>query len=248
MALFNYLIKIEYDGSDYVGWQSQKNGISIQGAIEKALYRLLQQKITIIGSGRTDKGVHAIEQCANFKINKRINDKNKFLNSINFFLRNKFIAVTDLESKKLSFHSRFSAKQRIYEYRIINRQGALVLDQKRAWHVKKKLNIDLLKKGAKALEGLHDFSTFRAASCSAKSPVKKINSVKIKKANDKILIVFKSKSFLQNQVRSMVGCLEYLAVGKWSFDVFRKVFKSKKRKKCAPPAPPYGLYLKKIKY
>ena len=248
MALFNYLIKIEYDGSDYVGWQSQKNGISIQGAIEKALYRLLQQKITIIGSGRTDKGVHAIEQCANFKINKRINDKNKFLNSINFFLRNKFIAVTDLESKKLSFHSRFSAKQRIYEYRIINRQGALVLDQKRAWHVKKKLNIDLLKKGAKALEGIHDFSTFRAASCSAKSPVKKINSVKIKKANDKILIVFKSKSFLQNQVRSMVGCLEYLAVGKWSFDVFRKVFKSKKRKKCAPPAPPYGLYLKKIKY
>ena len=248
MALFNYLIKIEYDGSDYVGWQFQKNGISIQGTIEKALYKLFRQKITIIGSGRTDKGVHAIEQCANFKINKRVEDKYKFLSSVNFFLKNKFIAITDIVEKKLTFHSRFSAKERVYEYQIINRQGALSLDKKRAWHVKKKLNIDLLKKGAKTFEGTHDFSTFRAASCSAKSPIKKINSIKIKKKDDKISIIFKSKSFLQNQVRSMVGCLEYLACGKWSLDVFTKVFKSKKRKKCAPPAPPYGLYLKKIKY
>ena len=246
--MFNYLIKIEYDGTNFVGWQSQKNGISIQEKIEKVLEKVFKSKIRIIGAGRTDKGVHANGQCANFTINSKIDDIRKFLNSINFFLKNSLISILEVKKKGLNFHCRFDAKERIYEYRIINRLGSLSIDKNKAWHIKKKIDIKLLKKGAKILEGKHDFSTFRAASCSAKSPIKKINYVKIRKHKDTIFIRFSSKSFLQNQVRSMVGSLKYLSTDKWSFDDFKKAFKSKKRLKCAPPAPACGLYLQKVIY
>jgi tRNA pseudouridine38-40 synthase len=244
----NYLLKIEYDGTKYVGWQFQKNGKSIQDAIEIALYRMFKFKIRVIGAGRTDKGVHANGQHANFKIDKNIDNKKKFINSINFFLKENLISVLDIKKKDLNFNARFNAKERIYEYKIINREGALSLGKNQAWHIKKRLDLNLLKQGAKALEGEHDFSTFRAASCSAKSPIKKMNSIKIKKQGELILITFKSKSFLQNQVRSIVGCLEYLSSKKWTLKYFKKVLNSKKRSKCAPPAPACGLYLKDIKY
>ena len=239
---------IEYDGTNFVGWQSQKNGVSIQKEIEKALRKILKLKIKLIGAGRTDKGVHAYGQCANFKINEKIKDKNKFLNSINFFLQKKKISILDIKKKDNNFNSRYSAKERIYEYLIVNRQGSLSLFKNKAWHIKKKLDIRLLKTGANILQGKHDFSTFRASSCSAKSPIRKINSIKVKKSNGKIIILFNSKSFLQNQVRSMVGCLNYLSQKKWNVKTFKKIFKSKKRSLCAPPAPAHGLYLKKIKY
>lgn len=246
--MFNYLIQIEYDGTDFVGWQTQKNGKSIQDSIETALKKVLKTKISIIGAGRTDKGVHALSQFANFKLKKKIKDKKIFLNSINFFLKKKQISVLDIKKKVENFHARFSANLRTYEYLIINRQGKLSLNKNRAWHVKKKIDINLMKKGAKILEGTHDFSTFRAASCSAKSPIKKIYPIKISKVNEIIKIRISSKSFLQNQVRSMVGCLKYLSTYKWSLKNFKKFFKSKKRVNCAPPAPAYGLYLLKIKY
>ncbi len=246
--LFNYALKIEYDGTNFVGWQYQKNGSSIQERIEKNLIKILKSKIKIIGAGRTDKGVHAYGQCANFKTSKKIENINKFQDSINFFLKKSLISIVDIRKKNLLFHSRHSAKERIYEYKIINRVGALSLDLNKAWHVKKKINIRLMKYGAKLLEGTHDFSTFRSASCSAKSPIKKMNSIKVKKKGDEIKIEFKSKSFLQNQVRSMVGSLKYLSVGKWTKKAFINAFKSKKRKECAPPAPACGLYLKEIKY
>ena len=246
--MHNYLIKIEYDGTNYVGWQYQKNGRSIQEKIEKALKKLFKSKIRIIGAGRTDKGVHAIAQHANFKINKKIENEKKFLNSMNFFLRKDLISIIEIKKKSKVFHSRFDAKERIYEYKIINREGALSLNNNKAWHIKNRLNLDFLKKGAKLLEGTHDFSTFRAASCSAKSPLKKIYPIKINKVSEIIKIRISSKSFLQNQVRSMVGCLKYLSTYKWSLDDFKKAFKSKKRINCAPPAPACGLYLSKIKY
>ena len=244
----NYQLKIEYDGTKFVGWQFQKNGKSIQDVIEKALYKILKSKIRIIGAGRTDKGVHANGQCANFKIDKNIDNKKKFINSINFFLKENLISVLDIKKKNLNFNSRFNAKERIYEYKIINREGALSLNKNQAWHIKKKLDLKLLKQGGKILEGEHDFSSFRAASCSAKSPIKRMNSIRIKKYGELILITFKSKSFLQNQVRSIVGCLEHLSSKKWDLKYFKKVFNSKKRSKCAPPAPACGLYLKDIKY
>ena len=246
--MFNYLIKIEYVGTNFVGWQSQKNGKSIQNSVEKALTKVLKSQIRVIGSGRTDKGVHALSQYANFKSKIKINEKKIFLNSVNFFLKKKGISILDIKTKKKDFHARFSAKLRTYEYLIINRQGDLSIDRDRAWHIKKKINLKLMRRGAKILEGTHDFSIFRASSCSAKSPIKKMYPIKISKINDKIKIRFCSKSFLQNQVRSMVGCLMYLSIGKWSITDFKIAFKSKKRSHCAPPAPACGLYLFNIKY
>ena len=244
----NYLLQIEYDGTKFVGWQRQKNGISVQQRIEETFQTILNSKIKIIGSGRTDKGVHARAQFANFKTDYQIKDLKKFLNSVNFFLNRHLISIVTIKKKNLDFNSRYSAKERIYEYKIINRAGGLSLDQNRAWHIKSKLNIKLLKKGAKILTGKHDFSTFRSSSCSAKSPIKKMNSVKVVKRGDEILITFKSKSFLQNQVRSMVGSLKYLSLNKWDLKKFDKIFKSKKRQLCAPPAPACGLYLKYVIY
>ncbi len=246
--MFNYIIKIEYEGTNFVGWQNQKNGKSIQGSIEKALQKVLGTKIKITGAGRTDKGVHAYSQIANFKLKKKIDNKNIFLDSANFFLKKKLISILDIKKQKKNFHARFSAKLRTYEYFIINRHGTLSIYKNRAWHVKKKIDLNLMKKGAKLLEGYHDFSTFRAASCSAKSPLRKIYPIKVHKVNDIIKIRISSKSFLQNQVRSMVGCLKYLSTFKWSLNDFKKAFKSKKRTNCAPPAPACGLYLIKIKY
>ena len=173
MKNYNYLIKIEYDGTRFVGWQFQKNGQSIQERIEKILSKLLNSKIKIIGAGRTDKGVHALGQHANFRTNKKIENKKKFLNSLNFFLSKYLISIIKISSKSLSFNSRFNAKERTYKYIITNRESYLSLDRNRAWHVKSKLDINLLKKGAKLFVGTHDFSTFRASSCSAKSPIKK---------------------------------------------------------------------------
>tara|TARA_A100001035_G_C27650447_1_gene438913 strand:+ start:19 stop:759 length:741 start_codon:yes stop_codon:yes gene_type:complete len=244
----NYLLKIEYDGSYFVGWQKQKNGLSVQETIEKAIKKILKKKIKLVASGRTDKGVHAKAQHANFIVNLKIENKQKFLNSLNFFLGRYLISVVDIKRKSLKFNSRYFAKERTYEYKIINRLGSLSLEKNKAWHIKTKLDLRLIKKGAKILEGTHDFSTFRSSSCSAKSPIKKLNSVRVKKVGDEILITFKSKSFLQNQVRSMVGSLKYLSVKKWDLAKFNKVLKSKNRNLCAPPAPAHGLYLKKVIY
>ena len=239
---------MKYEGTNFVGWQSQKNGKSIQDSLEIALKKVLKTKIRILGAGRTDKGVHAYAQFANFKIEKKIDNKKIFLDSVNFFLKKKLISVLDIKEKTGSFHARFSAKLRTYEFLIINRQGSLSINKDRAWHVKKKIDLNLMKKGAKLLEGTHDFSTFRATSCSAKSSIKKIYPIKISKVNEIIKIRISSKSFLQNQVRSIVGCLKYLSTHKWSLNEFKKAFKSKKRINCAPPAPAHGLYLLRIKY
>ncbi len=245
---YNYQITIEYDGTKYVGWQFQKNGLSIQEVLEKKLKKLFKKKIKIIGAGRTDAGVHATGQCANFFINKKIENTKSFLSSINFFLKKYSISVIDIKKKDFYFHSRHSAKERIYEYKITNRYSPLALNKNRTWLIKKKIDLKILKKGAKILKGKHDFSTFRSSSCSARSPVKTINDVKVISKGNSINLQFRSKSFLQNQVRSMVGCLKYLACKEWNLKKFKKVFKSKNRKLCAPPAPASGLYLIKIKY
>jgi|TARA_B100000745_G_scaffold117522_1_gene75932 tRNA pseudouridine38-40 synthase len=246
--MFRYQIKIEYDGTDFVGWQYQKNGKSVQGVLQKILLQFLKKKIIVVGSGRTDSGVHAIEQSAHIDLEKKIFEKKKFLQSLNFYLRNYPIAITDIKEKDQNFHARHSAKKRTYKYLIINRMSPPVLKKNRAWHIRKKLDVKVMKKGSKMLLGTHDFSTFRTSSCQAKSPVKTMEKISIKKSKDKITLKFVSRSFLQQQVRSMVGCIKYLGEGKWSVDNFKKSFKSKKRSNCAPPAPACGLYLERIKY
>ena len=243
-----YQLLIEYVGTNFRGWQIQKKGSTIQGLIQEKLSKLLKQKIILNGSGRTDTGVHAIEQSAHFDCQKKIVDLIKFLKSINYFLNDKGIAIKKIRKRGNKFHSRFSAKQRIYKYIIFNQISAPVIEKKRGWHIKKPLDLDLIKKGAKKLIGTNDYSTFRSSSCHAKSPIKTIKSVKIKSSKSKIEIEFISQSFLQQQVRSMVGCLKYLGEKKWDLKQFDKVFKSKKRALCAPPAPPEGLFLIRIVY
>ncbi len=244
----NYQLLIEYDGTKFVGWQTQKKGMSVQGEIEKILKKILKKKIRLNGSGRTDSGVHALEQSATFKSDIKIKNKVLFLRSMNHFLSKKNISILNFKTKKINFHARFSARKRSYKYIIINRESPLSLMKKKAWHLKKKLNIDLMKQGLLILKKNKDFSTFRSSSCSAKSPIRTLDKAFVRKKNLKIEIFFSSKSFLQQQVRSMVGCLKYLSEGKWSLKDFEKVVKSKQRSKCAPPAPPYGLYLKKVYY
>ena len=242
-----YKIKVEYDGTPFVGWQFQKNGQSVQEVLKNAIFDLSKEKVVVTGAGRTDSGVHALAQIAHFDLKKKIEEK-KLLPALNQCIGNKHIAILDIKKVNKRFHSRFSAKKRTYEYIIINRQSPLVLEKNKAWHIRKKLDIKAMKKGAKLLLGTHDFSTFRASSCGAKSPIKTIEKILIKKNKDKISLQFTSRSFLQQQVRSMVGCIKYLGEGKWNLDTFKKSFKSKNRAKCAPPAPACGLYLKKISY
>ena len=243
-----YQILIEYVGTNYNGWQVQRKGKTIQGRIQNAISKIFKEKINIIGSGRTDSGVHALEQSAHFDTNTKINDSYKFLKSVNHFLSRYGISILDLKKRKLTFHARYSAKARIYRYVILNRKTGSVLKNKRCWHIIKKLNLEMMKKGAKKLIGTKDFSTFRSSSCSAKTPVRTIKSIRFLTKQDIIEIEIKAQSFLQNQVRSMVGCLKYVGEDKWSIQKFDKIIKSKKRINCAPPAPAEGLYLTKVIY
>ena len=246
--MLKYQILIEYVGTNFRGWQVQKKGKTIQGLIQDKISVLLKEKINLLGAGRLDKGVHAIEQSAHFECKTKIINLNKFLKSINFFLNKDMVTILKIKKQNKDFHARYSAKMRIYRYVIINRISESVLDQNRNWHIINDLDIEMMKKAAKKLVGTNDFSTFRAASCRAKSPIKTMKSVKIKSKNKKIEIEFQSQSFLQQQVRSMVGCLKYVGEKKWSLKKFILVMNSKKRALCAPPAPPEGLYLVRVIY
>ena len=246
--MHRYQILIEYVGTNFIGWQIQSKGQSIQKFSQIKISKLLKEKINLVGSGRTDSGVHAIEQSAHFDCKKKIENLDKFLKSINYFLNTQLVSITSIKKKNLNFHARFSAKQRIYTYIIFNRISGPSIEKNRGWHIKKKLDLKLMKKGTKKLLGTNDFSTFRSSSCNAKSSIRTIKSIKIKKVKNKIQIQFKSQSFLQQQVRSMVGCLKYLAEKKWNLKQFESVFKSKKRTLCAPPAPAHGLFLEKVIY
>jgi len=246
--MHRYQILIEYEGTKFIGWQIQSKGQSIQKIIQNKISKILKQKITLIGAGRTDSGVHAIEQSAHFNCKKKIGNLDKFIQSLNYFLNSNLISIVKIKKRSLNFHSRFSAKKRIYRYVIFNRISKPSIEKDRGWHIKKKLDLKLMKKGAKKLLGTNDFSTFRASSCNSNSPIRTMESIKIKGKKNKIEIQFKSKSFLQQQVRSMMGCLKYLGEKRWSLKKFERVFKSKKRILCAPPAPAHGLFLEKVIY
>ena len=246
--MFKYQVLIEYVGTNFRGWQVQTKGKTIQGLIQDKISKLLKEKIVLLGAGRLDKGVHAIEQSAHFECKTKILNLDKFLKSLNFFLNKDMVTIIKIKKRSKDFHARFSAKMRIYRYIIINRLSRPVLEKNRGWHIIKKLDLEKMKEAGKLLVGINDFSTFRASTCRAKSPIKNMKSVKIKSKKNKIEIEFQSKSFLQQQVRSMVGCLKYVGEKKWSIKKFIFVLNSKKRTLCAPPAPPEGLYLTRVIY
>ena len=246
--MFKFQILIEYVGTNFKGWQIQTKGKTIQGLVQDKISKLLKEKIILIGAGRLDKGVHASEQSAHFECKTKILNLDRFLKSLNYFLNKEMITILKIKKRGKDFHARYSAKMRIYRYVIINRLSRPMLEKNRCWHVMNKLDVKMMKKAAKELIGTNDFSTFRASTCRAKSPVKTMKSVKIKSYNNKIDIEFQSQSFLQQQVRSMVGCLKYVGEKKWTLKKFISVIKLKNRTLCAPPAPPEGLYLSKIIY
>jgi len=246
--MFRYQILIEYVGTNFRGWQIQKKGKTVQGLLQDKISKLLKEKVIIYGAGRLDVGVHAKEQSAHFDCKNRIEKFYRFLKSINHFLNKDGITILKIKKRSNNFHARFSAKMRVYNYVIINRISGPVLDENRGWHIVKDLDLELMKSAARKLIGTKDFSTFRKSSCRAKSPIKTMKSVKIKFIKDKIEIEFRSRSFLQQQVRSMVGCLKYVGEKKWTLKKFVNVMNSKKRTLCAPPAPPQGLYLTGVIY
>ena len=212
--MFRYQILIEYVGTGFIGWQSQLKGKSVQKTIENSLKKILKEKISVVGQGRLDAGVHAISQSAHFDTKDKILDINRFLKRLNFLVNRSFISILSIKKRNEKFHSRYSAKARIYQYIILNRESAPTINKNRVWHIKRKINLENIKKGAKFLIGKRDFSTFRASACSAKSPIRTLEKVNILKKKNEIFIEFKSRSFLQTQVRSMVGCLKYLGEGK----------------------------------
>ena len=243
-----YQILIEYDGSNFFGWQIQKKGNSIQKKIQDTLSKLLKERIIVQGAGRTDRGVHAIEQSAHFDTKKEILSINNLIKSLNFFLNKKSISIKGLKKKTLNFHARYSAKKRVYVYLIRNHLSPSVINTNREWHIIKNLDLNMLKKGARKYIGTHDFSTFRASNCNARNPVKTMRRISVIKKENVIKIRFISQSFLKSQVRSMVGSLKLLGEKKWTLNKFKNSFKSKNRKNCAPLAPPYGLYLERVTY
>ena len=246
--MFRYQILIEYEGTNFRGWQIQKKGKTVQGLLQDKISKLLKEKVIIYGAGRLDVGVHAKEQSAHFDCKNKIIKVDRFLKSINHFLNENGIAIHKIKKRSKNFHARFSAKIRVYNYVIINQISRPVLDKNRGWHITKDLDSKLMRKSAKKLIGTMDFSTFRKSSCRAKSPIKTVKLVKIKSTKNKIEIEFRSQSFLQQQVRSMVGCLKYVGEKKWTLKKFINVMNSRKRTLCAPPAPPHGLYLTRVIY
>ena len=246
--MHRYHITIEYVGTNFSGFQIQRKGKTIQKLIQSVISKILNEKIIIVASGRTDSGVHATGQSAHFDVSKKINNINKFIQSLNYFLNKKLVSVKEIKKKNINFHARYSAKERIYKYLILNRLAPPSIDLNRVLHIRKKLDVDIMKKGANKLLGNHDFSTFRASNCYSTSSIRTLKKITITKIDETVIIKFRSKSFLRNQVRSMVGCLILLGQKKWSLKKFENVFKSKKRKLCAPPANSQGLYLDTVIY
>ena len=243
-------IIIEYDGSDYVGWQNQKNGKSIQGEIEKALLELFNKKINLSGAGRTDSGVHAKGQVAHFDIEEKNIDIKKLHKSINYILSKNKNRITILKSsfEKNNFHSRFSVRKKKYVYKILNRSTNSYLYEKKVWFIPTKLDLEKMKKASSFLVGKFDFNAFRSSHCQASQSVRSVEKITIKKSKEVIDLNFVGKSFLHNQVRIIVGTLVSVGRGKIEVDKVKEILDSKDRTKAGPTAPPDGLYLEKIIY
>ena len=244
--MHNYKIVIEYDGTNFVGWQQQENGQSIQSAIQEALVKLSNEKVTIFGAGRTDAGVHAYGQVASFNLNKKI-ETDVIRDGLNQHLRPHPIAVQNAEIVDDNFHARFSAKKRWYEYKIINRRPPLTIDLNRAWCVYKNLDIEKMKSESLSFLGKHDLNAFRSAHCQSKNSMKTIDSISIKNIDEEIIIEVSAKSFLHSQVRIMIGTLVDIAKGNINKTVL-DIINSKQRDIAGQTAPANGLYLKKVEY
>jgi tRNA pseudouridine38-40 synthase len=242
-----YKITIEYDGTPFSGWQIQANGPSVQAELARAIEGLTGQHVIPRGAGRTDAGVHARGQVAHFDL-MRAYEPETVRDALNFHLRPSPIAILDCEIVDESFDARFSAKARHYLYRICNRRAPLVVDRNRAWQVAPPLNAAAMQEAAQFLLGRHDFTTFRAAQCQAKSPLRTLSSLDVVREGETIVITTNARSFLHHQVRSIAGSLKLVGEGKWQPADLRRALEERNRTACGPVAPACGLYFMKVVY
>lgn len=240
-------LTLEYDGRPFVGWQRQDNGPSVQQALEEAAERLTREAPRAHTCGRTDAGVHALGLVAHIDLEKPFT-ADKLRDALNFHLRPAPVAVLRAEPVDEAFHARFSCSGRAYVYRIVNRRAPLTLDTGRAWHVQRPLDAAAMQAAADVLVGRHDFTTFRAALCQSKSPVKTLDRLEVVGAEGEIRVFAAARSFLHHQVRNMVGTLELAGAGKWKTDDVRQALEARDRARGGPTAPPDGLYFLEARY
>lgn len=236
-----YKVLLEFDGGPFVGWQQQANGRAVQQALEEAVFKFSGEKVAAFSAGRTDAGVHALAMPAHFDLEKP-REAGVIRDALNFHLKPEPVAVLEAEEVAGDFHTRFSATARRYRYRIVNRRAPLTLDAGRAWRLAPPMNAEAMHQAAQVLIGRHDFTTFRASTCQADSPVKTLNAISVHRRGEDVLIETSARSFLHHQVRSMAGSLAEVGMGRWSAADFEAAFRAADRSACAQVAPPEGLY------
>ncbi len=244
-----YRTLIEYNGTNYYGWQRQTEHASIQGAIEASIKGLVGVETHLQGCGRTDAGVHALGQVAHFDCEKTYPEfvVREALNARLVDARDT-ISILDVKQVDSSFHARHSAVKRHYLYKIVNRRSPLALDLNQAWQVRKPLNVEAMTEAAQHLIGYHDFSTFRSSECQADNPVRTVETLNVTEHGGKIEITTSARSFLHHQVRSFVGSLVQVGLGKWTPQDLKSALESRDRTRCGPQAPACGLYFVKAEF
>lgn len=242
-----YKLTIEYDGAPFMGWQWQDHGPSVQGVIEAAVAKLNGEPVEVYGAGRTDSGVHALAQVAHVDLVKDLRS-DKVRDALNFHIADQPVSILSAESVSDDFHARFDAIERSYLYRLIDRRPKLALDKGRVWRIPQKLDADLMHQAAQVFIGEHDFTTFRDMQCQAKSPIKTLDHIAIRRAGEEIHVDLKARSFLHKQVRSLVGTLAEVGRGQWGIRDVTRALEAKDRTACGPVAPAEGLYLTQVKY
>ncbi|MTH97064.1 tRNA pseudouridine(38-40) synthase TruA [Roseibium sp. RKSG952] len=242
-----YKLTVEYDGRPFCGWQRQSNGPSVQAVIERALKAFCGEEITIGGAGRTDTGVHATGQVAHADLSKDWPART-VMGALNFHCQPDPVAILGVEKMHEGFDARFSAVRRAYRYRIHNRVPPLTHQLGLAWHVKTELDADAMHEAAQEFVGHHDFTTFRHSRCQAKSPEKTLETFSVRREGEFVIAECASRSFLHNQVRSMVGTLRLVGEGKWGPGDISAALEARDRKACGPVAPADGLYLTRVDY
>ena len=242
-----YRLTIEYDGAPFAGWQIQAERLTVQGALTEAVRALTGEAVLVQGAGRTDAGVHALAQVAHLDLAKDW-EPDTVRDALNAHLRPHPVAVLAAELVPESFNARTSARKRHYRYDIVNRRADLALERGRAWRVPRPLNAEAMHRAAQQLIGRHDFTTFRAAECQARSPLKTLDRLDVARGNDRIHVFAAARSFLHTQVRSMVGSLVMVGEGRWSADDLARALAAHDRTACGQVAPPDGLYLVAVDY
>ncbi|MBH67559.1 MAG: tRNA pseudouridine(38-40) synthase TruA [Rhodospirillaceae bacterium] len=243
-----YKLKIEYDGRNFVGWQRQDNGPSIQAAIEDALFNFSKERAQVVGAGRTDSGVHALSMIAHIELKNTNPDPVTVKRALNFHLGSQRISILETELAPATFHARFSATKRRYLYRILNRTAPPALEIGRVWFIPRNLDTEKMSQAAKELVGEHDFSSFRAKDCQAASATKTLSRLDVERYGSEIHISAEARSFLHRQVRNIVGTLKLVGEDRWSIAQVKNVLSARDRSQAGPTAPPEGLYLADVIY